>query len=192
MNCWWLQLWHQGELKVTPDWCHSPFKFVGFFYLAMLASNSLLDLSISTLSCTVRGKSQLQSSHGRSWLTFQSKDMASHSQPYGLYDLLQDLFNFRPGDSVFCCVLYCRGLGYGGWGYGMLPGKWTVGCYLGLSSCDNITTSIQSTYHHFLQRRVSRHQWHLSVLSSPTATCDPADVSMSNFSHPTLTQIWET
>lgn len=33
--------------------------------------------------------------------------MARHSQPYGLYDLLQDLFNFRPGDALFfaaCCT----------------------------------------------------------------------------------------
>ena len=109
MNCWWLQLWHQGELKVTPDWCHSPFKFVGFFYLAMLASNALLDLSISTLSYTVHGKSQLQSSRGRSWLTFQSKDLGSMTFCRISSISGQEIF-------YFCCVLCCRGYGYGGWG----------------------------------------------------------------------------
>ena len=36
--------------------------------------------------------------------------MASHSQPHGLYDLLKDLFNFRPGDVLFLLHVVLQGL----------------------------------------------------------------------------------
>lgn len=37
---------------------------MGFFYLAMLASNALVDLSISTLSCTVHGSPNFRAAEG--------------------------------------------------------------------------------------------------------------------------------
>ncbi len=154
----------------------------------MLASNAPLVLSKGTLSYSkeVHGARQVPTSEQqRKVLAHLTKQR--YVQPltaaWALWSFEGSLQFPARRCVIFaaCCtagVMDGYRYGYGGWGYGMLPGKWTVGCYTRLiffwqhcsinqfkvrtmTSCKGECHSINGILH----------------LSIPTAICDPADVS---------------